>query len=150
MFIGEPRVNCLFSRITGRFYRTGIARCAPALALAASCLLQAQVSSTAYRALGQADLRRNGLNGVQGVELNGPLGIAVDNRNGQSRIYISDSLNSRVLAWADANSYQIGEPPALILGQPGPQYSIPLGIGTKGFNGPFGLAVEPATGNLYV
>ena len=37
-----------------------------------------------------------------------------------------------------------------MLGQPGPQYSNPLGIGTKGFNGPAGLAVDPTNGNLYV
>jgi uncharacterized protein (TIGR03437 family) len=127
-------------------------RCA--LALGALLLLSgqapAQVSQSAYRALGQLDLRRNAVNSVQGNELNNPLGIALDNRNGLNRLYIADSFNSRVLAWADANSYQIGDPPTLILGQPGPQYAIPLGIGVKGFNGPFGMAVDPANGNLYV
>jgi hypothetical protein len=44
----------------------------------AGCAAYAQVSPTAYRVLGQADLRRNGVNGVQGVELNNPLGIALD------------------------------------------------------------------------
>ena len=48
------------------------------------------------------------------------------------------------------NSYQAGDPPALVLGQRGPEYSIPLGIGAKGLNGPMGLAVDAATGNLYV
>jgi uncharacterized protein (TIGR03437 family) len=120
------------------------------LALLCSSAMPAQVSPTAYRVLGQADLRRNGVNSVQGSELYNPLGVALDNRNGQNRIYISDSTNSRVLAWADVNSYQIGDPPALVLGQPGPQSSVPLGIGVKGFNGPYGLAVDPTNGNLYV
>lgn len=110
----------------------------------------AQVSQSAYRVLGQVDLRRNGVNSVLGSELNSPLGVAIDNRNGLNRIYIADSFNSRVLAWADVNSYQTGDAPTLVLGQPGPQYPNPLGIGPKGFNGPFGLAVDPTNGNLYV
>ena len=111
---------------------------------------QAQVSASAYRVLGQTDLRQDGVNLVQGVELYSPEGVAVDSRGGQVHVYISDTLNSRVLAWQDAQSYQIGDPPALVLGQPGPQYSKPYGIGSKGFNVPLGLAVDSATGNLYV
>ena len=76
--------------------------------------------------------------------------MAVDSRNGQVHVYISDTFNSRVLAWRDAQAYQIGDPPVLVLGQPGPQISKPYGIGSKGFNGPFGMAVDPTTGNLYV
>jgi uncharacterized protein (TIGR03437 family) len=87
---------------------------------------------------------------VQGVELNSPLGVALDARAGQVHLYIADTNNSRVLAWADVNSYQIGDPPALVLGQPGGQYSNVLGIGAKGFNGPTGLTVDPNNGNLYV
>jgi uncharacterized protein (TIGR03437 family) len=113
-------------------------------------LAHAQISASAYRALGQLDLRQNGLNMVQGTELNQPSGIALDARNGQTHVYISDTKNSRVLAWADAAAYQIGDAPTLVLGQPGPQYSNPLGIGTKGFNSPLGLAVSPVTGDLFV
>jgi uncharacterized protein (TIGR03437 family) len=87
---------------------------------------------------------------VQGVELNDPFGVALDARGGQVHLYISDTNNSRVLAWADVNSYQIGDPPSLVLGQPGPQFSNLLGIGAKGFNGPTGLTVDPSNGNLYV
>ena len=66
------------------------------------------------------------------------------------RLFVSDSLNHRVLAWEDARGFQIGDPPALVLGQPSSQHSGPLGIGAKGFNAPMGMAVDPATGNLYV
>jgi uncharacterized protein (TIGR03437 family) len=110
----------------------------------------AQLSSSAYRVLGQTDFRQNGLNMVQGIELNQPSSIALDSRNGQTHLYISDTGNSRVLAWRDVNAYQIGDAPTLVLGQPGPQYSAALGIGTKGFTGVTGLAVDPTTGNLYV
>jgi len=113
-------------------------------------LAPAQVSTSAYRVLGQSDLRQDGVNQVLGVELYSPSGIVVDSRGGQVHVYIADTVNSRVLAWTDAASYQIGDAPTLVLGQPGPQYSRPYGIGTKGFNGPLGMAVDPTTGNLYV
>src|SRR5207244_4285263 len=116
----------------------------------AAGLAQAQLSNSAYRVLGQSDLRQNGVNLVMGVELYAPSGIAIDVRGGETHVYISDTRNSRVLAWQDARSYQIGDPPTLVLGQPGPQYSRPLGIGTKGFNTPLGLGVDAGTGNLYV
>ena len=112
--------------------------------------MHAQLSVSAYRVLGQPDLRQNGLNLVQGVELYQPSGIALDTRGGQTHMYISDTQNSRVLAWADIASYQIGDAPGVVLGQPGPQYSNLMGIGVKGFNGPLGLAVDPLSGNLYV
>lgn len=118
--------------------------------LLSTAISYAQLSSSAYRALGQVDLRQNGLNMVQGTELNGPSGLALDARGGQTHVYVADTNNARVLAWADVSAYQIGDAPSLVLGQPAPQYSSPLGIGTKGFNGPLGVAVDPATGNLYV
>ena len=120
-----------------------------AIAVLAGGMANAQLSPSAYRALGQMDFRQNGENLVQGVELNSPASVALDARNGQTHIYIADTGNSRVLGWPDVNSYQIGDPPALVLGQPGPQYSAPLGIGSKGFNGVTGIAVDPATGDLY-
>ena len=118
--------------------------------LLAAAALHAQISSSAYRVLGQIDLHQNSLNMVQGTELNQPGGVALDPRGGQTHLYISDTNNSRVLAWADMASYQIGDAPALVLGQPGPQYTHALGIGTKGFSLPGGLAVNPLNGDLYV
>ena len=118
------------------------------LALISALAAQAQLSFNAYRALGQANLILNGLNQVQGTELFAPSALAVDARNGVTHIYISDPGNGRVLGWNDAASYQVGDPPAIVLGQAGPQFTN--GIGTKGFNQPIGLAVDPASGNLYV
>src|SRR4051794_23727114 len=122
-----PGLKTASDRASGRCSR-GRSFWAAALAIqiTAGCAVGAQVSSSAYRALGQADLRRNGVNGVQGLELNSPLGVALDRRGGQTYIYIADTLNSRVLAWPDVNSYQAGDPPALVLGQRGAEYSIPL------------------------
>src|SRR5260370_3070299 len=120
------------------------------IAVASTGAMHAQLSASAYRVLGQPDLRQNGVNLVQGVELYQPSGIALDARGGQTHIYIADTHNSRVMAWADIASYQIGDAPGVVLVQPGPQYSSPLGIGVKGFNSPLGLAVDPLSGNLYV
>ena len=120
------------------------------IAMASSGAIHAQLSASAYRVLGQPDLRQNGVNLVQGVELSQPSGMALDARGGQTHLYIADTRNSRVLAWADMASYQMGDAPGLVLGQPGPQYSSPLGIGVKGLNAPVGLAVDPLSGNLYV
>jgi uncharacterized protein (TIGR03437 family) len=122
---------------------------ASAALVASAFVVNAQLSVSAYRALGQRDLRQNGLNMVQGLELFAPSGVALESRSGQVHIYISDSGNHRVLGW-DARSYQNGDFPALILGQPDRQRSGPLGIGVKGFNTPAGLAVQPSTGDLYV
>jgi hypothetical protein len=91
----------------------------------------AQLSTSAYRVLGQPDLRQNGLNLVQGVELRQPSGIALDARGNQTHIYIADTLNSRVLGWADVASYQIGDAPDVVLGQLGPQYSGLMGSASR-------------------
>src|ERR1700682_4879636 len=117
--------------------------------LIAGCA-QAQLSSSAYRVLGQPDLQQRGTNILQNVSLFGPAAIAVDKRGLKTHLYVADTRNSRVLAWEDAQNYQIGDPPALVLGQPGPNYLLPLGIGDKGFTSPLGLGVDPKSGNLYV
>ena len=118
--------------------------------LLAGSALYGQLSTSAYRVLGQMDLRQNGFNMVQGVELSQPRSVALDTRGGRTHLYISDSRNNRILAWTDVASYQIGDAPALVLGQPGPQSTVGLGIGTKGLLSPIGIAVNPATGDLYV
>src|SRR5215467_1006127 len=112
----------------------GLPRVACWLLMAGAC--HAQLSSTAYRVLGQPDLQLNGLNMVTGQGLNSPIGVALDARGGQVHVYIADTQNSRVLGWADLNSYQTGDAPALVLAQPNPQYSSPLGIGPKGLTNP--------------
>lgn len=118
--------------------------------LASAGAIDTKLSSSAYRALGQPDLRQNGVNRVQGWELHSPFGIALDGRDGTVHLYVADTANNRILAWQDVRAYQIGDAPGLVLGQPSPQHSAPLGIGTKGLAAPAGLAVDPLTGNLYV
>jgi uncharacterized protein (TIGR03437 family) len=111
---------------------------------------RAQLSSSAYRALGQPDLHENGLNIVQGSGMYSPFSVALDARDGGLHLYVADTRNNRVLAWQDAPSSQMGDPATLVLGQPNSQLSGAFGIGAKGFNSPGGLAVDPTNGNLYV
>src|SRR5947209_7469356 len=135
--------------MTPKKTRLTIMRTMPILLLLAGAA-SAQVSTSSYRVLGQPDLRHNGVNLVRGVELRSPFGITLDARTGPVHVYVADTLNSRVLAWVDLASYQIGDPPSVVLGQPGPDSSVPLGIGAKGLNAPSGLTVDPASGDLYV
>jgi uncharacterized protein (TIGR03437 family) len=134
-------------RTVFRWFKMPVA-CSVALLTAATAF--AQISASAYRVLGQQDLQHNGLNLVQGLELYSPSSVALDSRNGQLHLYIADTHNSRILAWQDVNTYQTGDAPTLVLAQPDPQSSNPLGIGAKGLNAPVGLAVDPTTGNLFV
>ena len=120
------------------------------VALLLVCAARADLSSWAYRALGQPDLKQNGLNRVEGPELNLPSGIALDSRPGPTHLYVADTSNHRVLCWRDATAFQNGDPPDLILGQPNQHASRPMGIGLKGLNSPAAVAVDPGNGNLYV
>jgi uncharacterized protein (TIGR03437 family) len=130
-------------------------RYSPAYYAAALLLLfggpvPAQLSSSAYRLLGQPDFKQNGVNRIQGMEMHLPAAVALDTRAGSLHLYVADSRNNRVLAWRDARSFQAGEAAELILGQPSRQHSSPNGIGTKGFSAPIAMAVDPRNGNLYV
>src|SRR5690242_11177201 len=106
-----------------------------------------QLSLSAYRALGQTDLRQNGVNMVGAGTLSSPQGVAVD-RDGH--LYVADTFNHRVLAWASVTGFQNGDSATIVLGQPSPRQSNPYGIGPKGFSFPMSLSVDPSTGNLYV
>ena len=107
----------------------------------------AALSLSAYRALGQPDLRQNAVNMVGAAALHAPQGVAVD---GAGHLYVADTLNHRVLGWESVASFQNGAPATLVLGQQNFQQTVPNGIGVKGLNSPGSLAVDPTTGNLYV
>lgn len=47
-----------------------------------------------------------------------PASIALDLRSNPPHLYVVDNFNSRVLGWADAESFGNGQPADLVLGQP--------------------------------
>src|SRR5712691_3040415 len=98
---------------------------------------QTQLSVSAYRALGQTDLRHNGVNIVGAGTLSSPQAVAVDH---DGHLYVADTSNHRVLAWASATGFQNGDPATIVLGQPSPQQSNQYGIGAKGFSFPFSVS----------
>src|ERR1700730_7756974 len=91
---------------------------------------QATLSPSAYRTLGQPDLRQNGVNIVDAGALSSPQAVTVDSAG---HLYVADTLNHRVLAWSSAVAFQTGDQATLVLGQATPRNSGQLGIGAKGF-----------------
>lgn len=87
---------------------------------------------------------------VEGREFFQPMGIAVDPASGA--VYVADTLNHRVLGFANYLSFQNGASASLVLGQ-SDFISTNAGGPSVGrddaFNHPTGLAVD-ASGNLYV
>jgi sugar lactone lactonase YvrE len=84
-----------------------------------------------------------------------PTGIAIDSV--RNRVYVSDSLNHRVLGWSNAAALSNGASADLVIGQPdmasyGCNRSLDgskMPVTLESLCGPTGLAVDSA-GNLYV
>lgn len=115
---------------------------------------QLQFSPLAARAFGQAktQLVTGAPNLVEGRELNGPRGLAVDTTGSTPVLYVADTFNNRVLGFRNANSLQNGKAADLIIGQPDAFTTTPGGPTTSssvGLNLPSGLAVD-SSGNLFV
>jgi sugar lactone lactonase YvrE len=106
------------------------------------------------RVIGQTSLALKSTepNLVEGRELNGPQGVAIDTSVSPPIVYVSDTFNNRVLAWRDASAFQNGAPADAVIGQldmfstdpQGPANDVQFGLWR-----PVGLAVD-AQGNLYV
>lgn len=91
-------------------------------------------------------------NFIEGREFYGPRGVAVDTTASPPILYVSDTLNNRVLGWRNASQFGNGAPADLVIGQPDFFSTFPLGPGTQrstGLSAPTGLAVD-RNGNLYV
>ena len=123
-----------------------------ATAMVVTLLPAATGDNIADHVLGQQDFLHGSPNTVDGVSLNAPNYLAVD-RSGH-HLYLSDSMNNRVLGWHDTSSFVNGEPADLVLGQPdffsnlrnlnGGPNANPVN-----YNAPAGVAVD-SNGNLYV
>ena len=88
---------------------------------------------------------------VEGRELYGPTGLALDTSAQTPYLYVSDTANNRVLAWKNGLSFAAGQPADIVIGQPDFLTTTPGGPGTTfstGLSSPTGLAVR--NGDLYV
>jgi uncharacterized protein (TIGR03437 family) len=97
---------------------------------------------------------------VEGKEFWSPSGIALDKSLSQPGLYVSDTLNNRVLGWRNAASFANGAPADIVVGQPAGPFALatttaegPCAVcnrqQTRGLHWPTGLAVD-GQGNLYV
>ena len=112
--------------------------------------LMGQLGPSARRVLGQPDLRQNGFNSLEGVELFAPSSVALDERDAEVHVYVVDRLNSRVLAWRDLTSLESGASADLVLGQIDFTGAARFGIGVRSFVEPSHVAVNPSNGDVYV
>lgn len=110
---------------------------------------QAWADTTADRVLGQLAFPYNGANLVDARGVSVPRGVAIDRSVVPNRLYVADTNNNRVLAWADVTAFANGDPAALVVGQTD-FFSSSCntgGIGATSLCAPVGLAVDTA-GNL--
>ncbi len=122
---------------------------------------------SASRVIGQVDFSYFGVNLVEGREIFvyagsnngfpvGGSGVVIDRNSNPPRLYLADSLNNRVLGFADARNVKPGDKADLVIGQtdffrtvvnsPTADRLLPT---DSGLFGPTGLAVD-ANGNLWV
>ena len=129
---------------------------------AASAYSQITLNPVPERAVGTPQLivenTPQSPNLVEGREFYAPQAVALDNSVSPPRIYVSDYVNNRVLAWANAATFTSGQPANLAIGQPdllttfqeGPSsVAQKTSTYTTGLTRPSGIAVDQS-GNLYV
>lgn len=112
--------------------RTALARTTRTLACCAltlGCALLGAVRATAQSYVGEWGM-------VQSSRV-GPVGLAVDSRGGSTFLYIVDQPLGRIVKVDLASGNAVG-----VWGQ--------TGTGQLEFNSPYGVAIEPSTGDLYV
>jgi uncharacterized protein (TIGR03437 family) len=123
---------------------------------------QVTLNPAATRAIGAARLEQLGSitnlqpNLVEGRELNGPQGIALDLSVNPPHLYVADTLNNRVLGWKNAQTFSNGAFADIVIGQNDLFSTIAQGPGrsgstlpSSGLTDPMGMAVD-ANGSLYV
>ena len=120
-------------------------------------------SQTAARVIGQLDFPYRATNLLEGKEFNfsGASGAAsgsvvLDQSVSPPRLYVADTLNHRILGYANFNKVRNGDKPDLVIGQPDFSRNVinyPTGDSAQpnaqGLNGPTSLLLDSA-GNLYV
>ena len=93
---------------------------------------------------------------VEGREFDTPEGLALDTTTNPPALYVSDTVNNRVLGFKNATSFTNGQAANLVLGQPNLATTLPPILPpattqtlSTGLQSPSGIAVD-AQGNVYV
>jgi sugar lactone lactonase YvrE len=109
--------------------------------------------TTADAVLGQLDFTHVAENLTDAQGLYSPESVAIDKSVTPNRVYVSDSVNNRVLGWADAASFSNAAPADLVIGQPDFLSYLCNGINDTASAStlcdPEGVAVD-GSGNLYI
>lgn len=122
--------------------------------LSASLYAQLSFSPTPARVVGQAtaQLVSGSPNLVEGRELFGPQGVALDTTVSPPILYVADTFNNRVLAYRNSSTAGAGAMADLFIGQTDRYSTVAGGPGTQSSTGlrtPTSVAVD-GSGNLYV
>ncbi|MBL8239283.1 MAG: hypothetical protein JNM66_17795 [Bryobacterales bacterium] len=133
--------------------RSNIGLLSFALSLAALGQVPVTFNTVPSRAVGQAKLQlvSSAPNLVDGRELYGAIGVALDTGVTPPTLFVADTNNNRVLVWRNGRA-ATGSRADLVLGQNDFFTTSPLGPGTTssvGLRNPTGLTVDNR-GNLYV
>jgi sugar lactone lactonase YvrE len=107
--------------------------------------------TTADIVLGQLDFSHNGFNFIDASGLFSPQSVAIDTSATPNRLYVEDTLNSRVLGYQDVTTFANGGAADLVIGQPDFNSGACDGGGVIAGSlcDPIGVALD-ASGNLYV
>jgi uncharacterized protein (TIGR03437 family) len=120
--------------------------------------------NNAVRLLGQQQFSEQAPNYIEGREFHfsdnsgeADVGIALDINSNPPHLYVADTYNNRILCYVDYRTVTTGSTATFVIGQPDlfhADVNYPSGtantLNQGGLNHPTGLAVDPATGNLYV
>ena len=104
--------------------------------------------TTADLVFGQFVFSHNDPNLIDARGLAAPYSVAIDASVAPSRLYVTDTNNSRVLGYKDVTTFINGSPADLVIGQPD-FISGTSGLNAHSLADPVGVAVD-ASGNLYV
>lgn len=113
--------------------------------------------NTADAVLGQVNFFDTARNFVDGAGLNTSTGnqfgaVAIDTSVTPNRVYVADSPHHRVLGFANISAFTTHSAADIIIGQPDAFTTVCNGNGLNASSlcNPTGVAVDEATGNLYV